>query len=125
MRDETAAIEQMGQKPINPIGQCFETTGAHVFELPGGFKIWHGIGVSNFPGENGCKIAHAWIEDAEGFAYDTTWGIKTEAAHYRSGMKLEYCVGYTREEFLNKWALFDYPGPWDAKIKRVCDGGKR
>jgi hypothetical protein len=123
MRDVARAIEQMGREPINPVGSCFESSAFHLMiaeEIPKDTILCHGIGVSNFPGEEGAEIGHAWLEH-EGKAYDTTWGLSTEADHYRENLKLSYVVTYTRKQAMDNWVRFDYPGPWDEKIKAITE----
>ncbi len=109
-------------EPLNPIGRCFDST-AHLAlfdkSLPLEITICHGIGVSTMPGEEGKTIMHSWIEDAKGFAYDTTWGAKIKAKYYKKKLKINYMVRYRFREFVLLWGKEQHPGPWDEKIKAV------
>jgi hypothetical protein len=81
----------------------------------------HGVGIANKPGEEGRRIAHAWIEldhpEYGRIAIDPIWLCAQEADHYRKNLQVEYVVMYSREEFLRLWAEHDYPGPWDKRVK--------
>jgi len=110
----------MGRKAINPIGQCFDSTAHQVLDwvlkkrVAG--KVCHGIGVATMPGQEGNVIKHAWIEE-NGFAYDTTWGVRVPADEYRAGLGLSYFVEYSIADFMLNWLMNDFPGPWDSKIE--------
>ena len=128
--DHQKAIKEMGQEPMNPIGQCFESAG-HQFvfgDNPDNTVILHGIGISNMPGEEGKEIAHAWLEfqsEHQGtLAIDTTWGIITQADHYRKSLQLKYMKSYNKKEFLQLWELHNIPGPFDEKILEVTKRNK-
>jgi hypothetical protein len=127
--DQKSAEELMGQKPVNPIGSCFDTVAYQaVFapDPPEDMRICHGIGVANMPGQEGAPIGHAWIEFTNCFgqkvAMDTTWGKYVFASVYREQIKISYCVEYTKHEFVQLWYEKDHSGPWDAKIKKVVYG---
>lgn len=73
------AVEAMGRKPINPIGQCFETAIRQLLfagDAPDDARLCHGLGIANMPGQEGKVMAHAWVEyDHPGhgrIAMDTT-----------------------------------------------------
>jgi len=114
------------RKPVNPIGECFDSVGHQVvYWLDRGqkeFKICHGIGIATMRGQEGNFIKHAWLE-RDGKALDTTWGVRQDAHLYRKNLTLQYVIEYTPDEFIANWAKTDYPGPWDEKIKAVK--GKR
>lgn len=112
-------VSVMGFEPLNPIGKCFETTAAQVFSVPSGMRVCHGIGLSNIPDEESMVMGHAWLEDLEGYAYDTTWGTRTPAKDYREQLGLKYVVEYSVQEFIANWKATDYPGPWDKQIRAV------
>lgn len=122
------AINKMGRKPINPIGQCFDSAAYQAVlgkDPPPDLRLCHGIGVANMPGQAGEPIAHAWVEidfpDRGRAAFDTTWGLWQEAAAYRRGFQCSYVHEYTRGEALVLWAKHDMPGPWDPKIRAVVE----
>lgn len=124
-----AAIALMGgRKPVNPIGQCFESAirQACFAEYPEGaqVKLCHGIGVANLPGQEGCPMGHAWVEviiPGQRVALDTTWGVRRLAADYRRDMKLEFVLEYTPAAALTLWRLHDMPGPWHRRIREITD----
>lgn len=119
----------MKKEPINPIGECFDSAAFNFAFNEGEPKpnerMCHGIGIANMPGQEGQAMAHAWIEfnhkSGVRLAFDTTWGEYMRAEKYRADLKLSYVVEYTLADFLEKWRLTDYPGPWDPKILEVSE----
>lgn len=119
MSDIERAVKAMGREPINPIGECFDSTGFQAMKwlLAGKlFKVCHGIGIASMPGQQGREMKHAWLE-VQGLAYDTTWGVTCNAGKYRSDLKLRYVIEYDPEDFFRNWIKHDFPGPWDEKIE--------
>lgn len=124
------AIKGMGgRKPLNPIGSCFDSS-LHLLLHPElnqniinlkDVKLCHGIGITNMPEQEGHKMAHAWLEytheDGVRVAIDTTWGVATQAEHYRKTLKLNYVIEYTPEKATKLW---ETPAPWDDKIRQVA-----
>ena len=123
------AIELMGKKPMNPIGECFDSSlhcllnpelNQEIIKLKD-VKLCHGIGIANIPGQEGREMAHAWIEytreNGKRAALDTTWGVATGADHYHKGIESNYVVEYTPEEALENWKKG--VAPWDKKIKQI------
>jgi len=124
------AIKLMGgRKPMNPIGECFDSSlccllvpklNKEIINLKD-IKLCHGIGVANMPGQEGEKMAHAWLEftNEKGVrvALDTTWGVSTQANHYRKSIKINYVVEYIPQEALENWKKEN--APWDKKIKQL------
>lgn len=109
-------------KPPNPWGSCFDSA-AH--NMQGNKDIeslvmCHGIGIANRPGQEGTRIAHAWLEfdhNGERVALDCIWLIYQRASEYREKLQLQYVVEYPREEFMRLWAQNNFPGPWDVRVK--------
>jgi hypothetical protein len=121
------AVKGMGREPINPIGKCFESTGHLALydkAIPNNITICHGIGVATMPGEEGTLIKHAWIEDDKGWAYDTTWGLKTKAADYKKKLKIRYMVRYKFREFVLLVHQHNNAGPFDEKIKAIGENNE-
>lgn len=118
----------MGKEPMNPIGECFDSSAAQFLlgENPDRCRLCHGIGVANMPGQEGREIGHAWLQftldDGREGVIDTTWGVVVEANHYRKNLKLKYVVEYNMEEARANWEKYDMPGPWDKKILKVIEG---
>lgn len=121
------AVKEKGSKPINPIGTCFDSAALQLIhgktppELSD-LKLCHGITISTMPGQEGRKIAHAWLEykmNGVETAWDTTWNDVASKKQYREEVNLHHIVEYTKEEAWSLWAKHDYPGPWDRKIKEV------
>ena len=124
-------IKLMGRNPINPIGECFDSSLCSLFRSGinqnqkfidlKDIKLCHGIGVCNAPGQEGETLTHAWLEftdkEHESVAVDTTWGVMTEADHYRKQIKISYVIEYTPEEAFKNWKKS--PAPWDKKIKSI------
>lgn len=119
-----------GVTPVNPLGMCFDLVGFQAIGpegidgyRPPTLRICHGIGIANYPGQEGTRIGHAWLEwqDAKKghVALDTTYQVCQPAEHYRKSLQLEYVVEYTFKEFVSLWAKYDIPGPFDPKIKAV------
>lgn len=108
-------------KPLNPIGQCFESVGfvmLHDKKLQAlNPRVIHAICRATAQEVAGQIIAHAWIECDDLHAYDTTWGSRTPAREYRKSLRVSYCKEYSMKEFFRKWMLNNYPGPWDLKIR--------
>lgn len=128
MLDENVrkASEIMGRDPINPVGSCFDSSAFQAIlgpNPPKDLRICHGIGIATMPGQEGLRIAHAWLEWAD-VAMDTTWGIVVPRDLYRSHLKIELCVEYSREEFRARWTETNFPGPWDEKIIAVIETNK-
>lgn len=125
-------IELMKTEPLNPIGQCFESA-AHQFvharkQNPPSTIMVHGVGVANFPGQEGSPIGHAWLEMTNNrgvkVALDTTWGIATPIDNYRKLIQVSFTVEYTFEGFVALWRLHGFPGPWHPRIKAAIEEGK-
>lgn len=127
-----AQLRMQGKEPLNPIGQCFESA-LHAYfqlrqlELKGAIKnlmLVHGIGTSNFPGQEGKKIAHAWLtfgKDDEFLAFEPTWGLITEAAKVIKDLQVEHVSTYRHSHLvkeITKNNNIDI-GPWDKKILEV------
>ncbi len=117
------AIKILGRKPVNPVGECFDSTGVQAMDWA--IKrvratVCHGIGIATMPGQEGRVNAHAWLE-RDGVAYDTTWGIKMDAKKYREGLKLSFLVEYSLDEFLDRWRQTDHPGPWHEEIRKITE----
>lgn len=110
-------------EPPNPWGSCFDAVAHNVLgNLDEELTICHGIGIANRPGQEGLKIAHAWIEFDHGkerVAFDCIWLQFLPAKKYRDDLKLEYVVEYSKQEFMRLWMLHDFPGAWDEKIDAV------
>lgn len=121
-QDVARTIELMGRRPLNPIGKCFDSAAIQLVfgrNNPQDMYICHGVGIANAPGQKGLRIQHAWLEfpSAAGtIALDTTWGLKQMASLYRENFQLQYCVTYSRSQFLDLWEKHNFPGPWDPKI---------
>lgn len=83
--------------------------------------ICHGIGIANRPGQEGLRVAHAWLEfDMNGLrtAVDPIWLIAQPAATYRKNFQVQRVVEYDKKEFMHLWGYYDFPGPWDSVIKK-------
>lgn len=115
------------RKPVNPWGSCFDSA-AKELALNVDLHQWgavmcHGICIANKPGEEGNRIAHAWLEFDHPIhgscALDPIWMIAQPAAHYRQTLKIELAVTYTREDFIARWRQHNFPGPWDARIRAL------
>lgn len=118
-------------KPANPFGSCFDSAARYMLADWTGYRdvtMCHGIGISNKPGEEGEKIAHAWIEvwsrDTGTLAIDPIWMVAQPAALYRKNLKVEYAITYPRKKFIKMWIKKEFPGPFDNKIKRYTLEGK-
>lgn len=115
-----AEKNEVGPEPINPYGMCFDIVGHHavywaLHEGETDFKVCHGIGIANRPGEEGRTIAHAWLE-ALNKSYDVVWGVWVPKQKYRADLKARDVREYGWEEFYATWRQYDYPGPWDHKV---------
>lgn len=111
----------MVDTPPNPYGTCFDAT-AHNLITNFDEEIWvcHGVGIANRPGQEGMKIAHAWLEfEREGhvIAFDCIWLMFQKAGTYRERLQLSYAVKYSKQEFIRLWNQYGFPGPWDEQIK--------
>lgn len=122
------AIELMkGRKPVNPVGECFETAIRQLLfagDAPEDARLCHGIGTANMPGQEGLEMGHAWVECNRGLirvAFDTTWGMIQNAAVYRKRGDLRAIVEYTAGQARLLWEIYDMPGPWDPAIRAVTD----
>jgi len=108
------------REPSNPIGYCFDTSAFQILLMPkppGDMRLCHGLGISTFSFQNQNEMAHAWVE-SNGFAYDTTWGLKMKTTEYRDLLQVTFVVKYSRQEAHRLWALTNKPGPWDKKLKK-------
>jgi hypothetical protein len=121
-------IALMGRKPLNPIGQCFDSTAHQILTWSvhetdfTEIRICHGIVTCNVPGQEGQNGMHSWIEAnvrGKRFAFDTTWGVMQEVPAYRAGASLIHVVEYSMDEFILLWKEAGYPGPFDPKIIEV------
>jgi hypothetical protein len=129
------AIKLMGMEPINPIGECFESSTLCLLDptLNGEIrnlkelKLCHGVGTANMPGIEGKKIAHGWIEctkeDGKRWAIDTTWGVGIPASIYRKQLKISYIIEYTPFEAFKLW-IEKGVAPWDKKLKKIINKNK-
>lgn len=121
------ANAKMGREPLNPIGTCFDATAQQLINwwLHGEHlkaKLVHGIMVSNYPGEEGEVIAHAWIEEGE-TAWEMIWGLKFKTKELREKLNPSFTIEYSRTEVLTKWVLRG-PPPWDDRIRAHTTEGK-
>lgn len=112
----------MIEHPPNPYGSCFDATAFNLLanlDTPG-ITVCHGIGIASRPGQEGMKIAHAWLEadhrTAGRLALDCVWLQFSPADTYRKNLKTSHVVEYTPKEVMDLWALHDNPGPWDPEI---------
>lgn len=112
-----------GKSPANAFGSCFDAAAHNLLgnynDSPENMVMCHGIGISNYPGEEGKRIAHAWIEfdHPKGrVAFDPIYLIAQSAEIYRRNFKAEIVIEYTKEEFIGLWEKNDYPGPFDERI---------
>lgn len=116
-----------GRKPVNPIGQCFDSAAWCLIDLGSKMTMCHGIGVSNMPGEEKDFIAHAWLEamhEGQKVALDTTWMLAQPADLYRKNLQLSYVIQYNYHDFIKLWADRGFPGPYDKRIAAVTKEGK-
>jgi hypothetical protein len=126
------AIELMKRKPVNPVGECFDHAIHQLLapgDAPSSARLCHGIGVANMPGQEGNRMAHAWVEFVDNagrkLAIDTTWGMIQPAYKYRKDGRLDYVVEYTVEQARLLWEINNMPGPWDPAIRAVADGKEK
>ncbi|MBX4215579.1 hypothetical protein KW797_01375 [Candidatus Parcubacteria bacterium] len=109
--------------PPNPLGSCFDAA-AHNLAMnldEESLVMCHGLGVATWPGQEGKRIAHAWLEfDHEGkrAALDCIWMVAQPADFYRNNLKADYVVEYTKDEFMRLWHEHNFPGPWDELLKK-------
>lgn len=118
--------ETYGIEPVNPMGTCFDSTCVQAFiwakkENRTDFMVCHGVGTANAPGQEGGRIAHAWLE-WNGDAYDTTWAAKTRACDYHEQLQLRGVVMYTWQEFEKMVLKYDFGGPWDEYVINALSG---
>jgi len=134
------AEKLMGRKLKNKPGTCFDSVSYALIEY--GFfypisetkfrivkhkdykkvRVCHGIIIENWPISNGKEISHAWIEFNKKnirYAYDAIWDVANNAEHFRKVLKLSYVKEYRLGSFYYLWKKYNYPGPWDAKIKEL------
>jgi hypothetical protein len=120
----------MRKKPANPWGSCFDAAAWNLLgnDEWGNPQMCHGIGIANKAGEEGNRIAHAWIEmdhpEHGRIAIDPIWLVAQSADQYRKNLQVEYAVTYSRAEFVRLWAERDFPGPWDERVKAQTVEGK-
>jgi hypothetical protein len=120
--DHNKAVQLMGREPINPIGHCWEAALYQLLENPKcplGMNLVHGIGVSNFPGQEGLQMGHAWVEwtqRGKRFALDPIWGVILPAEENMKMGQFSYVKRYTKKEALKLFKKTKFPGPWDQKI---------
>lgn len=112
----------MTPEPPNPWGSCFDATAHNLLANRDAenLVVCHGVGTANRPGQEGMKIAHAWLEadiGKERVALDCVWLVFQSAALYRKNLQAEYVVEYAPEEFMRLWTEHDFPGPWDPTIR--------
>lgn len=125
--EETPAITLHGKKPANPFGSCFDSAAWNIIGNNewGNPRMCHGIGIANLTGQEGRRIAHAWIEfdhPKHGVvAIDPIWLIPQSAEIYRKNLQVEYSVTYNCTDFIALWVKYDYPGPYDDKIKALTE----
>lgn len=117
------ATRVMGRKPDSQLGSCFESCAIWMIDprrmIPPDVVVVHGIGVSNFPGQEGMAIGHAWLEgtiDKRWAVIDVIWNIATTVENYYKQLQLSHMVVYPRKQFLKLWGETGFPGPWDKKI---------
>jgi hypothetical protein len=120
-----------GEKAANPFGSCFDAAAYNLLaNYESGIEnmtMCHGIGTANYPGQEGKRICHAWIEfdHAQGrAAIDPIWLIAQPAELYRTNLKVELVIEYSKQQFMKTWLDTDYPGPWDARIMALTKGEK-
>lgn len=116
-------------EPPNPWGSCFDAVAHNVLgNLKEDITICHGIGIASRPGQEGMRVAHAWIEfeHPEGrAALDCIWLKAVPAKKYRDDLKVEYVHEYTTGQFMTLWTQHDFPGPWDQAISNVITHNQR
>jgi hypothetical protein len=87
-------------------------------------KLVHGIGIANYPGQEGKRIAHAWIEvtNEHGLriAIDVGAMVGQDASIYRANLKVERTVEYGCDNFVELWAEKGNAGPWDEEMRGLC-----
>ena len=127
-----ASLKMEGRKPLNPIGQCFESA-LHAYfqlrklELEGSIRnlrLVHGIGTANMPGQEGESIAHAWLtfeRDKELLAFEPTWGVVVPAENVTRDLQVSYKVTYDYRDLVMVITMNNNIdiGPWDSEILKV------
>lgn len=129
----------IGNKPVdnltvnvsqakNPFGSCFDAAAwnllANIDNGVDNMKMCHGIGVSNYPGEEGKRISHAWIEfdHPKGrCAVDPIFLTAQLADDYRKNFNAEIVVEYSTDEFIVLWKERGFPGPFDDRIMALTE----
>lgn len=112
-----------GKKAQNPFGNCFDAAAhnllGNINDDIKNMTMCHGVGISNYPGIEGKRISHAWIEfdHPQGrCAVDPIFLIAKSSEIYRKDFKAELVVEYTAQEFMSLWARENFPGPWDERV---------
>lgn len=121
-----------GSKPKNPLGSCFDAAAWNLVLNDGPefteAIMCHGVGIANMPGQEGQKIAHAWIEiihpNHGKVAIDPIWLIAQPASLYRGNLCAELVIEYKRSEFMDLWRAYNYPGPFDERVLQYTKEGK-
>lgn len=131
--EDVAAKNALAHKsPPNPFGTCFTSAAVilldNIMDGFNEFTMCHGIGISNYPGQEGQKIAHAWLEvehPEKGMcAIDPIWLMVQPAKAYRDNLYVSTVVEYTPDEFMALWRQSDYPGPYEPEILKYTIEGK-
>lgn len=119
-----------GRRPVNPFGSCFDSAARFILTSDSlqNMVMCHAIGISNMPGEESQKIAHAWVEGSHPehglVAIDPIWMIAQPVKKYRDNLHAEDVITYGREEFINLWEHHNFPGPYHPKIRAFTAEGK-
>jgi hypothetical protein len=117
-------------QPPNPWGSCFDSAAHNLIANRDvdGLRMVHGIGIANRPGQEGLRVAHAWLEfpheKVGKVAFDPIWLKFVPADLYRKNLQVQYSVEYTRWDFMDLWHKHEFPGPWDEKIKKYTSEGR-
>lgn len=119
----------MTPTPPNPWGSCFDATFHNFLSLSeeSTLIVCHGVGIATRPGQEGMRIAHAWLElfhPKHGkIAVDCIWLIAQPAELYRRNLKVEHVVEYGRDEYMELCRQHDFPGPWDPTVAQFTKEG--
>lgn len=113
----------MTHEPPNAWGSCFDAAAFNLLANKDekGLRMCHGIGIANKPGQEGTRIAHAWLEcelKMGRVALDPVWLVFQSADLYRYKLQVERVVEYTFEDFMHFWKEHGFPGPWDEEIRK-------